>query len=249
MMMRVKRIVATSLLVAIALGGLAASTSNIQKFRYRPYLYDSLYLPSGNFLSAASLGYKQLVADVVWFSAIQYYGDFRMDNHGLEYFEGLIEIVTKLDPKFTFAYVFGGLIISNDLGDLGKGIDVLKRGMGENPTEWQLPFEIGFLHYIHRVDYNVGARYFDLASKLPGAPERTKRFAAIAYDKGGSDESALRIWEEYLELTDDPHLRELAQRYIDRIKAGEPLYPVVPSEQKPEAETGEANDYNRVYAD
>ena len=105
---------------------------------------------------------------------------------------------------------------------------MLKRGMVANPQAWQLPFEIGFLHYIHRVDYNIGARYFDLASKLPGAPDRAGRFAAYSYDRGGSDESSIRIWEAYIETTDDPYLKEMAERYIAKIKAGKPVTPDVP---------------------
>ena len=201
--------------------GLVVSTVWIQKFRYRPYLHEKLYLPSGKFVTEMSLGYREVVADVLWVSAVQYYGDFRKGNHDLRYFRGLIDIVTLLDPHFTFAYRFGALVISEDVGSLDEGMELLKLGMARNPRSWELPFEVAFLAYINGGDRLVAARYFELASKMPGAPESTRRFAAFVYSKAGNRESSMRLWEEYLEQTDNPHLKELAKRYIEKLKRSE----------------------------
>jgi tetratricopeptide (TPR) repeat protein len=207
----------------IILAGLVFTTWRSQEYRHRPYLYESLYLPSGKFLEELSLGYKQVVADFVWCSAIQYYGEYRKGNHSLAYFEGLIDIVTKLDPHFIFAYIFGAWVVSEDMGDFARGADILRRGMSNNPTSWQLPFEIGFLNFTNRVDYDLAGRYLDLASRMPNAPERAKRFAAFVYAKGGEKDSSIRLWEAYKEYTDNPYLKEMAQRYIDKLKRGESI--------------------------
>ena len=206
------------LLVGTAVvAGLVLSTVWVQKYRYRPYLHEKLYLPSGKFVREFSLGYREVVADAVWLSAVQYYGDFRKGNHDLRYFSGLIDIVTSLDPHFTFAYLFGGLVISEDAGSFDDGMDILKRGMSRNPTSWQLPFEIGFLNCVNRRDNTLAARYFELASRLPGAPEYVERFAAFVYSKAGDSGSSMRMWEEYKEHADDPFLKELAERYIEKL--------------------------------
>jgi len=210
---------ATLAVVGITLlAGLALSTWHIQEFRYRPYLHESLYLPSGKFLEQISTGYRELAADLVWFQAVQYYGGFRRGNHDLRYFQGLIDLVVTLDPHFVFAYIFGALVVSEDLGSFDEGADILKRGMAANPTAWRLPFEIGFLSYVNRFDNTVAARYFDLASRMPEAPEFTDRFAAFVYAKAGDDASAIRLWEAYKESTDNKVLRELAERYIEKLK-------------------------------
>ncbi len=70
-------------------------------------------------------------------------------------------------------------------GAFDDGMDILKRGMSRNPTSWQLPFEIGFLNFVNRRDNALAGRYFELASKLPGAPEYAERFAAFVYSKRG----------------------------------------------------------------
>jgi tetratricopeptide (TPR) repeat protein len=218
-------IIVWALVGVFLVGGLAASTVRVQKFTVRPYLHESLYLPSGNLISQLSLGYKQVVSDLVWFSAIQYYGDYRLDRHGLNYFKGLIDIVVTLDPNFIFAYEFGAMVVSEDMGHFEEGIDILKRGMGENPTSWRLPFEIGFLYYLHQVNFDMAARYFDLASRMPEAPERAKRFAAFVYWVAGQQASALKLWEEYAEYTENPYLKELAKSYVEKLKQSEPIQP------------------------
>jgi hypothetical protein len=203
---------------AVVVSGLVLSTLWIQKYRYRPYLCDKLYLPSGKFVEELSLGYREVVADVIWLNAVQYYGEFRKGGHDLRYFRGLIDIVTALDPHFVFAYVFGALIISEDAGAFDEGVDILKSGMARNPTSWQLPFEIAFLNFVNRRDNALAARYFELASQMPGAPEYTERFAAFVYSKAGDSEASIRLWEEYKEHAENAFLKELAERYIEKLK-------------------------------
>lgn len=202
----------------IIVSGLVATTVEVQKFRDRAYLHETLYLPSGKFLNELSLGYKQVTADFVWFSAIQYYGDYRMGTHDLAYFAGLIDIITTLDPHFVFAYLFGALVISTDLNNFDVGVDVLKKGMVHNPSSWELPFQIGFLSYVNRVSFDLAARYFDLASRMPGAPDNARRFAAFVYSKAGRSEESIKVWESYIEYTDNPLLKDLARQYIEQLK-------------------------------
>jgi hypothetical protein len=215
---RVRRRAVLILCAAAVLAGLVGSTAWVQRYRYRPYLYEKLYLPSGKFVKQMSLGYREVVADVVWLSAVQYYGDFRKGNHDLTYFRGLIDITTTLDPHFIFAYLFGALVVSEDVGAFGDGMDILKQGMARNPNSWQLPFEIGFLNFVDRKDTRTAARYFELASKMPGAPEYAERFAAFVYSRAGDAESSIRMWEEYREHAENPLLKEMAERYIAKLK-------------------------------
>ncbi len=202
----------------IIMAGLVVSISLTRRYNYRPHMNDSLYLPSGKFISEASLGYRQLAADFVWLSAVQYYGEYRLDKHDLSYFEGLINIVTTLDPHFVFAYIFSALVVSSDMGAFDKGVEILRRGMQHNPTSWKLPFEIGFLYYVDAGNPDLAGRYFELASRLPDSPEMAQRFAAFVYSKAGRQDNSIRMWQELLENTDEPYMRELAERYLEKLK-------------------------------
>jgi hypothetical protein len=177
-----------------------------------------LYMPSGEFLEQASLGYRNLAADLLWFRTVQYYGGWIKDENDLSLFSHLIEVITDLDPQFIFAYTFGALIISQDIGYYAGGVEVLKKGMQNNPGNWWIPFEIGFIYYVDAQDYANAERYFHLASRLPGADEIAKRFAAFAAKRSGDLEVSLRMWEELARTSDNPDIRMIAERYIEKLK-------------------------------
>jgi hypothetical protein len=203
--------------IALVLG-LMLVTARVQPFVQRPYLHTNLYLPSGKFVQQASLGYRELAGDMVWFQAVQYFGGYAKSEHDLAYFAGLIDIVNELDPHFVFPYVFGAVVLAQDLGDMDRGVRVLRRGMEQNPQNWELPFQIGFLYYTVKRDRPMAAHYFDLASRLPGGEHRAARFAAFVYSRAGHTETSIRMWEEIERTADQPYMREMATRYLKKLR-------------------------------
>ena len=179
-----------------------------------------LYLPSGRFLEQASLQYRNLAADILWFKTIQYYGGYRQGENDIELFSHLVDVITDLDPQFAFAYLFGGLIIAEDLGHFDEGVAFIKKGIENNPTDWWLVFELGFLHYVNMEnrDLDAAARYFELASRIPGADEITRRFAAFVAARAGHVQTSIVMWEELSRTSDNPYIRELAREYIEKLE-------------------------------
>ncbi len=206
------------LIVLLLLAVLFSAGRYIEPIAKKQYKLEVLYLPSGRFLKQASLGYRNLAADVLWFRTIQYYGGYRMGENDLALFQHLIDVITELDPQFSFAYLFGALIISEDLGAFNEGIEVLKRGMYNNPDDWWLPFEIGFLNYVYARNYGEAVRYFNLASRIPGADEITRRFAAFAAARGGYVEKSIAMWQDLAETSNNSYIRELAKHYVEKLR-------------------------------
>lgn len=229
--------------IGVALfAALVVATVRVQAFRERAYLYTNLYLPSGKFIEQTSLGYKELAADCVWFQAVQYYGGYALSQHDLEYFNGLIDIVTDLDPHFAFPYIFGSVVMSQDMGNFERGVGILKKGMQQNPEDWEYPFEIGFLYYVGARDSDRASRYFELASRLPGGTDTARRFAAFVHSKAGHEETSIRMWEEIAQHSDQPYMRELAKRYIEKLRAGETMHGL--EEPKQSAPTSEKHGHD-----
>jgi tetratricopeptide (TPR) repeat protein len=206
--------------VAVALVALfVVASRGIEGLSEEKRQLEVLYLPSGEFLSQASLGYRNFIADVLWFKTIQYYGGYRTGENDLALFCHLVDVITELDPQFVFAYLFGGLVIAEDLGHFEEGIAFIRKGIDNNPTEWWLVFELGFLHYIYERDFESAARYFQLASRLPGAGEITKRFAAFVAARAGHVRTSIAMWEDLARTSENPHIRELAKSYIEKLEA------------------------------
>ena len=129
---------------------------------------------------------------------------------------GLINIAIAV----ALGYVFGSLIIAQDLGHFDQGIAFLEKGAKNNPKDWSLPFETGFLEYVYARDYAKALAHFQEASKLPGAGPQAGRFAAFVAAKAGYVETSIAMWEEIERTSDNRYIRELAERYIGELKAG-----------------------------
>lgn len=183
-----------------------------------PERQEKLYFPSGRFLVESSLGFREAAADYLWFRFIQYYGAFAKGRNDLRYFDLLIDGITRLDPQFVEAYHFASLVAWSDFGDFPKSLDLLKRGVLHNPDTAKLPFQIGFTYYVFDHDYPRAAFWFETAGKCTDATDREKRFAAFARHRAGDDAVSLELWKSLLESTDNPQMKDLAEKMIGKIE-------------------------------
>jgi tetratricopeptide (TPR) repeat protein len=165
-----------------------------------------------------SLGYRNLVSDMLWFKTVQYYGGFRLGKNSLRLFRHLITVITDLDPQFTFAYQLGAVIMAEDMNSFEEGRKILQKGIENNPDNWRLTFEMGFLHYITGRDYDLARQYFTMASQMPGANERALRFAASAAARGNDPALSIKMWEKLAENTEEEFMRDLAEKYIEKLE-------------------------------
>lgn len=161
---------------------------------------------------------RRFAADVLWVRAIQSYGYHRQGDMCFDSMRSHFEALTQVDPDFEQAYTFGALVMAQDAGDPESGIALLQRGMNRLPDRWRLPFETGFIYYVVQGDARRGARYFDLASTMPGAPEYTQHFAAYTYMLGGRQDLAKAFWAELLENSESVAVKRLAAEALGRIE-------------------------------
>jgi len=180
-------------------------------------------VPSGSALRRLSFGYDRVVADIMWLKGLQYYGKQRLASAPMPRLKEYIEATVALDPHFIAPYIFGGLVLAQDLNQREEAIDLLLRGMAANPKRWELPFELGFLLYIELEQPVRAGKYFEVAASLEGCPDMARRFAAWTYAEGGSRDRSRRVCEEIIRLTEDAGMRRFAEEALARIETEEDL--------------------------
>jgi hypothetical protein len=173
-----------------------------------------------------SLGYDSLLADIYWTRAVQYYGNRAgIDGAKFDLLWPLLDIATTLDPKLIIAYRFGAIFLSEPppagAGRPDLAIELVKRGIAENPEQWHLNADLGFLYYWRMKDYpNAAAAYLE-GSKNPKAPVWLKLMAARITEKGGSLETSRMIWSQIYETSQDKIVREKAMETLRGLRAQE----------------------------
>jgi hypothetical protein len=180
-------------------------------------------VPSGATLRRLSFGYDRVAADIMWIKGLQYYGKQRLARAPMPRLPEYIETTVALDPHFIAPYIFGGLVLAQDMGEPEMAIDLLLRGIAANPRSWALPFELGFLLYLDLDQPRRAGKYFQLAATREGCPEMAQRFAAWAYAKGGSRADVRKVCEEIVRLSEDPNMARFAAQALGRIQIEEDL--------------------------
>lgn len=215
---RLRDAVLVFLALSLISGGIFIKKEIIGKIVLEPE-EELMYFPSGTFVRQTALGQESTLADVAWLRAIQYYGHHRLTDRKYVMVGHIFDIVTTLDPQFIQAYVFGAVVLSQDAGKPYEGLALLRKGMRENPENWLLAFETGFIYYVVLRDCRSAGRYFSLSSRLPNAPEFTSRFAAFVEERAGHTETALELWKEVAAASQNKYIREIAEEKIAKLKA------------------------------
>jgi hypothetical protein len=168
------------------------------------------FFPSGRLLDEMSLGHPRFTADIAWLAALQYYGKHRQTDRRYPLAPHVFEVITRADPGFRNAYLFGALVAAED-GNLEAAETLLRRGVERNPGSWELRFELGFFLYVYRHAWADAARVFQGAATLPGAPGYVERFAAATWERADRPELARLLWEQIARQTDNPEVRRIAE--------------------------------------
>ncbi len=166
-----------------------------------------MMLPKGEYLKPIVLGYEQLAGDIIWLRTIQVVGTETVSPQGYDWVYHALDVVTTLDPRFAYAYQFGGVT----LAVLGKRPELsnklLEKGVKENPDVWQIPFYLGFNNFFYFQNYKLAAEFMAKASEIPGHPEYLPKLAARLYVQSGDPDVALEFLDRMYKETKDQKVK------------------------------------------
>jgi hypothetical protein len=171
-------------------------------------------------------------ANIHWIRTLQYFGRKLIDSGkplsatgaGYRYalLAPLLNIVVTLDPHHVPAYRFGAIFLPER--DIPAAIELLERGIRENPNEWRLYQDLAYIYWQQR-ECRKSRRQADLLresrrlvrSRKPGARFSLvdARPRGVMRIKGGSRDAARLIYEGYL-TSDD---RNISAQAVERFEA------------------------------
>lgn len=175
------------------------------------------YLPKGEYLKLAVLGYRQVVADLIWLQAVQHIGAKRDTQLGYTWTYHAVDVLTDLDPTFVPPYQATGLFLGVLAGRHEDGVAILKKGIEHNPASWHLPFLAGYISYYERCDPAAGGDFFRIAARVPGAPAYLPQLAARMTVESGDSSAALEFLERFSRSVADERVREALSRRMKEV--------------------------------
>lgn len=191
-----------------------------------PISEESLYFASGETIKRMSLGLDALVADIYWIRTVQYFGRKLLDsgqplasastqNIRMDLLAPLLKIIVTLDPHHIPAYRFGAIFLPER--DFNAAVELLERGVRDNPAEWRLYQDLGYMHW-QSGDYEKAAEWYEEGGRIPGAMWWMRDLAGLMKIRGGSRETARAIYSRYLE-SEDENIRAQAATRLNQLRS------------------------------
>src|SRR5438132_7009067 len=97
-----------------------------------------MYLPQGEHLKIAVLGYQHVVADLLWIQVVQAMGEREVTEEAGHWIYRAVDIITTLDPKFVRVYEVGGIALTTLVVHIDESDRILEKGIQYNPDVWTL---------------------------------------------------------------------------------------------------------------
>jgi len=212
----------TLISTVILLGCLVTSgfvLHHLDKLRSQATLEEVLYISSPKLLKRLSLGYDGLLADVYWTRAVQYFGTkHHLGSREYNLLAPLLEITTALDPHLTVAYEFGANFLAPPppygAAMAQRAIELVEYGIRNNPDDWKLYYNLGFIYYTELKDYGKAAQAFGRGSKVPNAHPFLSVMAAQMAQHAGELQMAQMMWTTAYQSTQDPDVRANAITHL-----------------------------------
>ena len=179
---------------------------------------------TGPVVRAFSLGFSDILADLYWLRAVQYYGRQKLANAPAAYADlaPLLETAAELDPRFEIVYRYGAVFLSEEFpvgaGQPDQGVAFLKKGADRNPQNWSLRQDQGLFTFVYLGDAVGGAAVLDRASEIPGSAPWLKPLAAKVLADGGSLEASLQMWTIIRDQSEPGVLRQNAETQLKLVR-------------------------------
>lgn len=211
-----KRVGAILLAAIAAFGSMAAVQHRLDGMR-EPKPDELLYLPNEHLLEHFTAGMSGVIADLLWIRCLLYTGEHFRGDHNFTWLNQMCDMVTRLDPYFVDAHRYGGVFLAMLKADDDACIQLLKRGMANNPEAWELPYEIAMTFLLNRPDEPdspvQAAKYLTLAIETGNAPPFVLELAESLHRGHNLLELERGMWESMLQ-SDDALLRDMAERKL-----------------------------------
>jgi hypothetical protein len=208
---------------------LATAFSHLAVSRTRagfPDAAEKYYLPPRPVLRAASLGYNEALADLIWVKTVLYFGERVTGNRKYQYLHRYLDAVIALDPHFKRVYLWAGSVAMYNMNritqeSVWRSIRYLEKGHRVFPKDWEILFALAsnYLYELRTDDpqkqarwRKIGADYLWKAANIGQGPPYLHSLAAKVWSESGRWETIYTRLQQVYASTNNPQVRKSVRR-------------------------------------
>ena len=177
------------------------------------------YLPKGPGLVGLSLGYKNALADLLLFNAMNYFGKHYQSDKSYNWLFHMCDLITTLDPKNTDVFIFGTFMLGWEANAPNEALALINKSIRLRPDDWTNYYIRGFIYYFLLHDTDSALNDFKVGTTKPGAPSIMATIAAKELGKSSNDPQAtVDFLEEMIQHATDPITRSVLENRLKEAK-------------------------------
>lgn len=158
-----------------------------------------------------AFGFQNVLADYYWVTAIQALNKWdRKDTYFPEYFR----IISALDPRFSYPYIFATLVVPNRINkeSLTWLSEISEIGMRALPENWEIPFYTGMEHYVVGKSSERAVHYLEIAASKKSAPEYVRTTYGIHLMRDATEyEKSRALFTTIYETSDNDETKKIVK--------------------------------------
>ena len=161
-----------------------------------------------------AFGFQNVLADYYWVTTIQALNKWdRKDTYFPEYFR----IISALDPRFSYPYIFATLVVPNRINkeSLTWLSEISEIGMRALPENWEIPFYTGMEHYVVGKSSERAVHYLEIAASKSSAPEYVRTTYGIHLMRDATEyEKSRALFTTIYETSDNDETKKIVKERI-----------------------------------
>jgi len=175
-----------------------------------------LYLPQSDKVRLITLGFDNVVARILWFHTINYFGKQFNGSHDYRWLSQMCNLVTELDPNAEHVFEFCSSMLSWIAKEPEKSNELLKVAIEHHPLKWRYRYLRAFNYWYFLDDKEAAAADLNAATKLPDAPPFLGRIAARLLVATSGPETAISFLKDLLKNAQDETAKEALTEKLKR---------------------------------
>lgn len=190
-----------------------------------------LYVPDTRMLRVLFLGYDQAAADVVWVRTLEYFARHFNGDRQYRWLEHFLDQVIELDSRFQKVYHWAGANVLYGRRFTNANVRLSNRfyelALENDPNDFEAAYRLGLNYFIElksddpderRLFQEKGLAYLEMASSMPGSPDRLKSLVAGISSRLGKQQLAQQYLIDLFLTTNDPDQKESLRHRIERMR-------------------------------
>jgi hypothetical protein len=180
---------------------------------------EALYLPSMRGIRAATFGFQNVAAHLLWFKTIDYFGKHYVTDKNYTWLAHMCSLVTSLSPRSSHVYGFCSTMLAWEAHQPKQAIEILDAASGALPNDWRFPYLRGMTRLLFLSDARTAHADFIESALKPNAHSIVKRLAAKALAQENNPHTAVEFLDEMISQEQDPNARKaLVDRRLEILR-------------------------------